>query len=147
MRSSHLILGRPLLLLPPIPPSIRVFSNESTLRMRWPKYWSFSFSRIVKKSQVFAVDQVKKISLTNENACVRAPLCLTLCSPMDHSPSGSRICGVLQARILEWVAISFSRGSFPPRDRTSVSCIGRRILYHLATWEAPTKEDGRDPID
>jgi len=42
--SGHLILGRPLLLQPPIPPSIRVFSNESTLRMRWPKYWSFSFS-------------------------------------------------------------------------------------------------------
>ena len=44
MPSSHLILCRPLLLLPPILPSIRVFSNESTLRMRWPKYWSFSFS-------------------------------------------------------------------------------------------------------
>ena len=44
MPSSHLILCRPLLLLPPIPPSIRLFSNESTLRMRWPKYWSFSFS-------------------------------------------------------------------------------------------------------
>ena len=44
MPSSHLILCRPLLLLPPIPPSIRVLSNESTLRMRWPKYWSFSFS-------------------------------------------------------------------------------------------------------
>jgi len=44
MPSSHLILCSPLLLLPPIPPSIRVFSNESTLRMRWPKYWSFSFS-------------------------------------------------------------------------------------------------------
>ena len=44
MPSSHLILCRPLLLLPAIPPSIRVFSNESTLRMRWPKYWSFSFS-------------------------------------------------------------------------------------------------------
>ena len=44
MRSSHLILCHPLLLLPPIPPSIRVFSNESTLCMRWPKYWSFSFS-------------------------------------------------------------------------------------------------------
>ena len=44
MPSSHLILCRPLLLLPPIPPSIRVFSNESTLRMRWPKYWSFSFN-------------------------------------------------------------------------------------------------------
>ena len=44
MPSSHLILCRPLLLLPPIPPSIRVFSNELTLRIRWPKYWSFSFS-------------------------------------------------------------------------------------------------------
>ena len=44
MPSRYLILCRPLLLLPPIPPSIRVFSSESTLRMRWPKYWSFSFS-------------------------------------------------------------------------------------------------------
>ena len=49
MPSSHLILCRPLLLLPPIPPSIRVFSNESTFRMRWPKYWSFSFSIIPSK--------------------------------------------------------------------------------------------------
>ena len=49
MPSSHLILGRPLLLLPPIPPSIGVFSNESTLPMRWPKYWSFSFSIIPSK--------------------------------------------------------------------------------------------------
>ena len=47
--SSHLILCRPLLLLPPIPPSIRVFSNESTLRMWWPKYWSFSFGIIPSK--------------------------------------------------------------------------------------------------
>ena len=44
MPSSHLILWRPLLLLPPIPPSVRVFSNESTLCMRWPKYWNFSLS-------------------------------------------------------------------------------------------------------
>ena len=44
MPSSHLVLCRPLVLLPPIPPSIRVFTNESTLHMRWPKYWSFSFS-------------------------------------------------------------------------------------------------------
>ena len=49
MPSSHLILCRPLLLLPPIPPSIRVFSNESALCMRWPKYWSFSFSIISSK--------------------------------------------------------------------------------------------------
>ena len=49
MPSRHLILCRPLLLQPPIPPSIRVFSNESTLRMRWPKYWSFSLSIIPSK--------------------------------------------------------------------------------------------------
>ena len=49
MPSSHLILCHALLLLPPIPPSIRVFSNESTLRMRWPKYWTFSFSIIPSK--------------------------------------------------------------------------------------------------
>ena len=49
MPSSHLILCCPLLLLPPIPPSIRVFSNESTLRMRWPEYWSFSFSIVPSK--------------------------------------------------------------------------------------------------
>ena len=49
MPSSHLILGCPLLLLPSIPPSIRIFSNESTLHMRWPKYWSFSFSIIPSK--------------------------------------------------------------------------------------------------
>ena len=49
MPSNHLILCRPLFLLPPIPLSIRVFSNESTLRMRWPKHWSFSFSIIPSK--------------------------------------------------------------------------------------------------
>ena len=49
MPSSHLILCRPLLLLPPIPPSIRVFSSESTLHMMWPKYWSFSFNIIPSK--------------------------------------------------------------------------------------------------
>ena len=52
MPSSHLILCRPLLLLPPIPPSIRVFSNESTLRVRWPEYWSFSFSIIPSKEHL-----------------------------------------------------------------------------------------------
>ena len=49
MPSSHLILCRPLLFLPPIPPSIKVFSKESTLHMRWPKYWSFSFNIILSK--------------------------------------------------------------------------------------------------
>ena len=62
-----------------------------------------------------------------------------LCGPMDFSSPGSSVHGILQARILEWVAISNSRGSSPPRDRTHPSCIfctGRQILYHWATWEA-----------
>ena len=55
--SSHLILCCPLLLLSPIPPSIRVFSNESTLRMRWPKYWSFSFSIIPSKDTIYYINK------------------------------------------------------------------------------------------
>ena len=61
MSSSHLILCRPLLLLPPIPPNIRVFSNKSTLRMRWPKYWSFSFSIIKYWSFSFSIIPSKEI--------------------------------------------------------------------------------------
>ena len=60
----------------------------------------------------------------------------TLCHPMDCSPPGFSVHGIVQARILEWVAISSSRGSSQPRDWTCTSCIGRRILYHWATWEA-----------
>ena len=58
--------------------------------------------------------------------------CQSLCDPMDHSPPGSSIHGILQARILEWVAMPSSRGSSQPRYRTSVSyvsCIGRQVLY------------------
>ena len=55
--------------------------------------------------------------------------CLTLCDPIDCGPPGSSVHGILQARRLEWVAISSSRGSSQPRDRIRVSCIGRRILY------------------
>ena len=57
----------------------------------------------------------------------------TLCSPMDYSPPGSSVHGILQARILEWVAMPSSRGSSWPRGGPLVSCIGRRILYHWAT--------------
>ena len=62
MTSSHLILCRPLLLLPPIPPSIRVFSNESALRMRWPKYWSFSFS-IIPSEEIPGLTSFRKETL------------------------------------------------------------------------------------
>ena len=67
MPSSHLILCRPLLLLPPIPPSIRVLSNESTLRMRWPKYWSFSFSIIPSKEHpglIFRMDWLDLLAVS-----------------------------------------------------------------------------------
>ena len=65
-----------------------------------------------------------------------AQSCLTLCDPVDCSPSGSSVHGISQARILEWVAISSFRGSFQLRDQTWVSCFGRQILYQLRTWEA-----------
>ena len=71
-------------------------------------------------------------------ACIRVnakllQLCPTLCDPMDHSFQGSSVSGILQARILEWVAIPSSRGSSWPRDWTQVSCVsclGRQVLYH-----------------
>ena len=67
-------------------------------------------------------------------------LCLTLFDPMDHTLGGYSGHGILQARTLEWVAISFFRGSSRPRDRTrvsDVSCLGRRFLTTSTTWEAP----------
>ena len=73
------------------------------------------------------------------SVCLVTKLFLTLCNPMSCSPPGSSVHEVSQVRILEWAAISFSRGSSWPRDRTLVSCIScivRRILYHWATREA-----------
>ena len=65
--------------------------------------------------------------------------CLTLCDPLSCSPPGSFVHGIFQARILEWVAISYSRWSSQPRYQTHVSYISytcRRIIYHCTTWEA-----------
>ena len=81
--SSHLILRRPLLLLPPILPSIRVFSNESTLRMRWPKDWSFSFSIIPSKEipgLIFRMDWLDLLEVQG-----------TLKSLLQHQSSKSSI--------------------------------------------------------
>ena len=90
MTSKHLILCQPLLLLPSIFSSIRVLFNESTLHIRWPKYWGFSFST----SPAAAAKSLQS--------------CPTLCDPIDVSPPGSSIPGILQARTLEQIAISFS---------------------------------------
>ena len=101
MPSNHLILYCPLPLLPSIFPSIRVFSNESVLRIRWPKYWSFSFS--ISPSNEY-------LGLISFAAAAAKSLqsCPTLCDPIDGSPPGPAVPGILQARTLEWVAISFS---------------------------------------
>ena len=65
---------------------------------------------------------------TEQNACVSGQWCLTLSDFMDCSPPGSSVIGILQARTMEWVAISSSRGSSPPRDGTWVSCIAGRFF-------------------
>ena len=74
--------------------------------------------------------------------CSVTQLCPALCDPLDCSPPGSSVHRISQARILEWVVISFPRGSSQSRgsagDRTCVSCVGRWILYHWATREAVT---------
>ena len=73
--------------------------------------------------------------------CMHALACPTLCHPMDCNPLGSSVHGIILARILEWVAIPYSRGFSRPRDRTYISwgsCLDRQILYHWATWEVPS---------
>ena len=97
----------------------------STLDQRWPLYNEH---------------HSKKRGLFVFSVCAKSlQLYPTLCNPVGCSPPGSSVCGISQERILEWVAISFSRRSSPPRDRTHVSwdsCTGRLILYYWATREA-----------
>ena len=137
MSSNHLILCHPLFLLPSIFPNIRVFSSELALRIRWPKYWSFSFSISpsneysglisfrIDWSELLAVQgNLKSLLWASQMALVVkkgkesevAQSCPTLCDPVDCSLPDSSIHGIFQARVLEWVAISFSRGSSQPRD-------------------------------
>ena len=77
-----------------------------------------------------------KVRKKSERESEVAPSCPTLCDPVDCSPPGSSVHGILQARILEWVAISFSRGSSRPRDRTQVSHIAGRHFNFSSTREA-----------
>ena len=171
MPLDHFILCHPLLLLPSVFTSIRVFSKESVLQIRWPKYCSFSFSithsneysglisfrmnwldlltvqgtlksllqhhsskaSILWHSAFFMVQlscsllyinhfaSTSKVISTSLSMCLRVcvsvtRLCLTLCNPRNYSPPVSSVHGILQARTLEWAAISFSRGSSQPRD-------------------------------
>ena len=69
------------------------------------------------------------------NCCLVTKSCLTPCNALDKGLPWSSVRGISQARILEWIAISYFKRSSQPRDQTHVSCIGRWILYHRATWD------------
>ena len=84
-------------------------------------------------------NQVYQVPNATHTMCLVAQWYLTLCNPMNCSLPGSSVHGMFQARILEWVAISSSRGTSQPRDQTHISCIsciGKWILYHWAIWKA-----------
>ena len=84
----------------------------------------------------------KALELRSQLVAVAAQLCLTIWDPMDYSPPGSSVHGILQARILEWVTIPFSRGSSWPRDRTRVSCIQNRFFTIWVTGKRSQLEEG-----
>ena len=83
------------------------------------------------------------LNILKESESEVAQLCPTLCNPMDCSQSGSSVHGIFQARVLEWVAIAFSRGSSQPRDRTQVSRTAGRRFTIWATREAKFKLSGK----
>ena len=93
---------------------------------------------ISKWQQGWKIEPLISCVIVNINAScyLVTQLCLILCETMDYSSPGSSVHWISQARILEWVAISFSMGSSRPRDRIHISCTGRWLLYHWATREA-----------
>ena len=133
-------------------------------RLWWPHLHSITSVKTVSKSGA-VIDRYQRLELQNiflgghtsvhkrqwqkqmrgsrlaseKSCCLVAQSCLTLCDVLDCSPPGSSVYGISRVRILEWVAISFSRGSSWPRDWPCVSCIGRQVLYHWANREAPEK--------
>ena len=116
------------------------YTVHGILKARILEWVAFPFSR--RSSQPQDRTQVSRIaggfftSWTSREAQKVAQLCLTLCKPMDRSPPGSSVRGILRARILEWVPISFLRVSSQPRDQTQVSCIAGRFFTFWATREA-----------
>ena len=119
-----------------MPLSWRIFQS-----LLWStQSWTWQFHEI--KEQ--AMNRMTALELTA--VCMHAKLfqsCPTLCDPMDYSSPGSSVYGILQARILEWVAIPFSRGSSWPSDQIWVSCIVGRFFTSWATREAPYSRFGR----
>ena len=163
MPSSHLILCHPLLLLPSIFPSIRVFSSESGLHIRWPKYWSFIFSISLSNEysglisfrmdwlDLLAVQGTLKSLLQHHSseASILQHSAFSWSNSHIHTwllevkvaqscltlcdPMDYTVHGILQARRLEWVALLFSRGSSQLRDQIQVSGIAGRFFTSWAT--------------
>ena len=131
MLSNHLILHRPLLFLPSIFPSITVFSNESALHIRSPKYWTFSFN-ISPSNEYWWL-----ISSTTAAVAKSLQSCPTLCNTIDGSPPGSSIPWILQARTLEWVTISFSNAWKWKVKVKSLSHVGLFVTPWTAAYQAP----------
>ena len=143
MPSSHLILCHPLLFLPSIFPSVNVFSkwvgsSHQVAKVLELQRQSFQEIFRVDWSSCCPRDHQMSPSASQFKTIVRA-LYLTLCNPVDYSLPGFFLRGILQARILEWLAILFSRGSACPRDWTQVSCISGRFFTVWATREAHMK--------
>ena len=100
----------------------------------------------------FILNSQRMLKISSLTFCIRNPtdpelvLCVlrllhpTLCKPTDYSPSGPSVHRVFQARMLEWVAISSSRGFSQPRNQTCISCIGGQSLYHCTSWGALIQE-------
>ena len=177
MPSNHFILCHPLLLLPSVFPSIRVFSNESTLcisigasasvpPMNIQGWFPLGLtglisllskeilrvfsSTTIRKHQVFSAQPSLWCSshictwpLEKPHVCLVAHLCSTLCNLVDYSPPGSWVHGILQARILEWVAIPISRGSSPPRDWPGSPALQADSL----PWDPPGKTAALTTVD
>ena len=131
-----------------IPNSLTILSScsweISSLGPDFPMYkmqgW-MGWLRSLQALPYLILSYIPKISLSHAGACICAQLRPTLCDPTDCSPPGCSVYGISQTRILEGVAVSFSRGSSQPRDQTCISCTGRRILYCQATLLLTLKSD------
>ena len=130
MPSSHLILRRPLLLLHPIPPSIRVFSNESTLRMRWPKYWSFSFS-ISPSNEHPGLVSFRRDWLGGSSSKSHS-LVSHSCDPMDCSPPGFSVHGISPGKNTGVGCHFLLQGIFPIQESNPCLLHCRQILHRLS---------------
>ena len=113
---------------------LRHFLSDKTYTTSSPGYPACQLQNLGHLSIHNHVSQLLIISIIYIHVCTKSlQSCLTLCNPMDCSPLGFSVHGIFQARILEWVAIPSSRGSFRPRDQTHVSyvsCTGRQLLDH-----------------